>query len=982
MPSVRFNWYTFALGAVVLAMWYTGAAQENGGAYLLAFLTGSVGLVSWLHAKANLRGLALTVGSIGTASQGGVVSLPLALTAGKGQPPRGLEISAEGALEPVFVGEVTSERPASVHLRVAAGEAGLHEGRRVIVRSRYPLGFFTARRVFKLPKSYLVHPSPAGRLALPPLTENACITGDDKASSPGGSSGAGADFAGVREWQAGDSLRQVDWKAVARGRPLMVKLWTAEPKGVLWLDWSDAFVPEAARAGQFAAWMLEAEARGLPYGLRLPKAVIPPGLGQRHHRRCLDELALLQPVTHAVSKPPEKANTAETRMPFGWAELPGRPVGVLTLAMLLAGLPMIGNIPGAGIMVYYIAFLLQWRRRRLQPVSQILRLALVAAGAAGTWLQAGTMVGVEAGVSVLMAVCGGKVLEARSAHDLQVVGILGWFLCLCILALDQGLGHTLYALAVFLLVAMALIRLRRGGPGLKMPFRLALTLFAQALPLVLLLFPVFPRGFNDMGMGWVRRLAHRTGMSSDLNPGSIAEIAQSPLRAFWATFPEGRAPDASERYWRCLVLWQCDGLAWKRGIQPPAVKLHRPREAEIRQTITLDPHGGQWLPALDVPVHVMSNVREHEILPEDELLASSTPVTAVRRYDVGSIRRDVPSPVDGADDNDPLPPAISADTRRAATAVPPDLSPAVKALAATFKAAGVTDADHARAALKYFRDNGFRYTLQPETYPDHPLDTFLFRRRLGFCEHFAASFATLMRACGIPARVVVGYVGGEYSEHWNHYIVRQSDAHAWCELWYEGRGWTRVDPTAALAPGRLGTDLQSYLASGQENDPSSRRATWWGQALNEGLLFWDNINYQWYSSVVQFDEADQLSLFNSLHLSRMRFSVLVVTLCVVFGLPLLFLWLWLRRTPRHPDPAVRAWQRFCRKLARAGVPRLAHEPPATFTARAAQALPAAAPCILHIGGLYVRHRYAGDDSVSQELKRSIRAFHAPRKARG
>jgi hypothetical protein len=129
---------------------------------------------------------------------------------------------------------------------------------------------------------------------------------------------------------------------------------------------------------------------------------------------------------------------------------------------------------------------------------------------------------------------------------------------------------------------------------------------------------------------------------------------------------------------------------------------------------------------------------------------------------------------------------------------------------------------------------------------------------------------------------------------------------------------------------------------------------------------------------VQFDEADQLSLFNSLHLGRLRFRVLAVTVAAVFCLPLLLLWLWLRRTPRHPDPAVRAWQAFCRRLARAGVPRLAHEPPATFTARAATALPAAAPAISRIGGLYVRHRYAGDDSVSQELRQSIRAFRVRR----
>ena len=967
MPTLRPNHHALALAAIMLAMWYAGAAQQNGGAYILAFLTGSVALLSWIYAKANLRSLKVELAPTGSVAQGGKISLPLILSTHEGASPSGIEITAENAVEAVHVPSLNTGRPTLVHLQCVASMAGLH-ATKIIVRSRYPLGFFTAERVFILQGDLLVHPLPAGDLPLPDAVKEGASHSSQTKSKSNGSTGSGDDFAGLREWQPGDSLRQVDWKAVARERPMMVKLWTPEAKGLVWLNWEACPAPVEARPAQFADWIQKAEASGLQYGLRLPQKVVQPSSGPHHRRQCLDELARLQPPRQVDSQValPSKAPTTEHA-----SAVPGDPFYFLGVAMVLAGLPMVGGVPLAGIIVYYVSIALHWywQKHKLPLLHKGWRIVFVIAGILGCWLQGGSLIGIETGVGVLMAVLGGKVLESRNAHDLQVVASLGWFLCLCAVALDQGLSRCLFVLGVFALLTAAMIRMRRGEAGIRTPIRLASILLAQALPLVLLLFPLFPRLPPSAIMQLNRQLGHQTGISGDLDPGSVASIAVTSGRAFWVNFPEERAPEMGDRYWRCMVLWRCNGLSWRHGITPHEDETDERLPLtgrEIRQRITLDPHGGKWLPALEFPTHVMSHMTEHELVPVEGILRSTTEVTSIRRYDVGSRQ------------NASLHVELSDTVRSAATRLPADLSPAVKELAQSFQKAGAKDFQIANTALNYFRNHDFKYTLTPEKSGPHALDEFLFDRRLGFCEHFAAAFATLMRASGVPARVVIGYLGGEYSERWDHYTIHQSDAHAWCELWYEGRGWTRVDPTAALAPGRMGTDLRTYLEGGLDSAFAHNQNTWWGRSLNEIQSFTDYLNYQWYTRVVQFDEDDQEGLYNGLLRVFHKTSTVVLMAGLVFVMPLLGVWLWLRRSKPAQDPAVRAWNTFCRKLARVGIPRQSNEGPTAYAGRAAKALPQAARNIQAIGNLYVDCRYGGNDSVMAELKKSVRTLKVRR----
>jgi len=966
--SLSPNRHTLALAAILVGMWYAGAAQQNGGAYLLAFLIVSMAAVSWLHAKANLRGLHLEASVIPPTREGEPARVPLVLSVKDGRAPQGVEITARGVQQAIFIDRLSLDQPLRVELRVPATQAGREPSITVVARSHYPLGFFTASRVIEIQQSRLVLPRAAGDLPLPAVQEESTSSDAESSATTVGSHVEGDDFAGVREWQPGDSLRHIDWKAFARGRPLMVKQWSGAPAGLVWLNWEELHLPANERPGQLARWVDEAEQNRLRYGLRLPNRVIKPGQGEAHRLRCLESLASQgdrsgkgkPAATHRQQKLADSHETSDITGHHG--------VLLLGLSLLLTLVPLLGSVPWAGPLALIAALglraLQQWRGLRVS--SMPLRLAMVALGAGGTWLQEGSLQGLETGISTLLAVTAGKVLEARSPRDLQVLALLGWFLCLCALTLDQAMGRSLYALGVFMLITMAVVGLRSGSRAMKPAIRVAGTVFAQALPFVLLLFFLFPRGSFDIARRLNRALVHQTGMSTTLDPGSVARLAQTEGLAFYATIENAPVPDYSQRYWRCIVLWQGDGLHWERGGGLSRLPHATPsRDKELRQRIMLEPHGQQWLPALDLPTRPLSNTDEHYIAYDDDTLRTFTTVDGMRRFRVAShLTLESKS--------------LPTDHERAALQLPRNVPAKVRELAQSF-AQGKKPGDIVNAALGYFSTQGFRYTIEPGTYDSRRgLEDFLFDRRLGFCEHFAASFATIMRLAGVPARVVIGYLGGDYNETSNYLTVRQSDAHAWTEVWLDGQGWGRIDPTAALAPARLNTDLLSYLENGADGVAGQARNSGVGRVLQRAQLYWDHLNYLWYERVVQFGEMEQSELFADLGILKYRIRTLVLLAIGLFGLPLLVLWFWISRRARHPDPAVSEWLSLCRRLAKVGVPREKHEGPLAYARRAGLVCPAIAEPLLHAAQLYTQQRYGNAPADTSALRTAFRRITHPR----
>lgn len=956
---MRATLHTISLAGVVLAMGYAGAVQNNGVAYLLCFTTLVLSAMSWLRARENLRGIELSVGRLVAGRAGEISRLPLEIRALTGQGASGLEIMSAEGKRWCFIEKIPPGGSHAVTLPMAA-QAGVQRRVRVLLRSSYPMGLFSAERLIEVATHRCIHPKPEGDLPLPAPDRH--VSGDvlNHRSAAGRPGREGDDFAGLREWHLGDSLRHVDWRAVARGRPLLVKQWASGSSQAVTLDWEQLPLPEDARPGQIAQWMDRAEASDTPYALRLPgRAEIGPALGAVHASQCLDALA------EFWAPPADSLTIPAHRLPLGYersTHLPPWPLLILCGVLLLAAVLLLELVPiaavalFAGCVVWRLALAEPgWKARPLSSASvspansvfSIASLMVLLVGLAAVQLSTGNLMSMEGGIAVLLVLLGAKLLESRTPHDFQVLAMVGWFLCLCCLLSSQMLSRTLWTFAVFAGIAACMVRFRRGDDGWSGTLRLTAIMLAQALPVAIVLFFLFPRSSLDFLERIGTQRTHVTGISSSLDPGRISKIATSDEVAFRVEFPDAAPPAHASRYWRCLVLWQCeDGLTWQRGSTQQGVpRLRLRRRSDTRQLITLEPHGQLWLPALDLPIQGIDEGRR--ILPDlDEAMSSPHPVDSLRRFEVYSRL---------SQETGELTPA----QRQAALRLPTRLSPRVRELARQFQqTAGGKDITTAQVAVRHLQEHGFEYSLEPGAYLGaDALDQFIFERKVGFCEHFSAAFATLMRAAGVPSRIVIGYMGGEWSERGGYMIVRQSDAHAWTELWLEGQGWTRVDPTAALVPERVTLDLRTLLAGGEAELQRQRGSLIW-QAFTSARLWWDSIEYDWYNGVIAFDEEAQIAWLNWLGLGRLRGHWMLVLSGVTLLGALFLLLASLRRAAPVRDPWQRKWLKACRRLEQQGAPpRLPTEGPLHYAQKVAKARPELADTVHALAATYITGRY-------------------------
>lgn len=624
-------------------------------------------------------------------------------------------------------------------------------------------------------------------------------------------------------------------------------------------------------------------------------------------------------------------------------------------ALLFADAPLLGHLalwpPLMFAAAVVVSLRMQTQGQRLR--SLLWKLLGFALGGAAVMATYGTIAGLEPGLALLLVLMSLKVLEAHTPRDFHVLVLLGFFLCLTALFFNQGLLICLYVGLVSAMLTATLVRFHRGGDA-RQPFwpaaRTTGMIMLQALPLVVVFFVLFPRVYGGFRMPLAPALTGLTGMPERLAPGTIASVVKSNELAFRANFPDTPVPPASSLYWRAGVMWMGDGLSWSPGPGLPGTWPDERLGGElIRQEIVMQPHGGRWVFALDWPAEAV----EKATLEPGRVLRSRSPVYAQRRYTVYS----------RPESREML---LSAPMRVMSLQLRSQPSERVAALVASWRAAGADDPAVVNAALQFFRRENFRYTLTPGTYGGDALESFLFERRVGFCEHYAAAFATLMRVARIPARVVIGYQGGELNDarFGPYVIVRQADAHAWCEVWLQDRGWERVDPTTVVAPGRISFGAQSFLSSGADSAAGttgaegSAGATGLREILREVQLAWDSVSYQWDLRVLNFDEEAQRTFFASLGFEKVGQSALLAWTVIASVALLALLGLLLRRLARAPrDRVQEAWLRFCRRLARHGVRRGEAEGPLDFCARASAALPEQAPAIRAEGERYVAERY-------------------------
>lgn len=634
---------------------------------------------------------------------------------------------------------------------------------------------------------------------------------------------------------------------------------------------------------------------------------------------------------------------------------------------LLAGgaclLPLLLQLPRAialGIAAAAVCTaLISWRR----PMPAFLRMLLALAVLGATFAASGFAFGRDTACALLAAMLAIKPSETWRVRDARSLLGFGLFAPFATFLLDQGPLSLMLALFGVTLALVALQQLAdlashldvQRSPGARIlgVWRLA----AIGLPLALAAFWLFPRLAVPL-WGVPERAIARPGLSDTMSPGEWLDFMTDDTVALRAQF-FGRVPAPEQMYWRGPVLWNFDGRTWTqpqwfRGIPPAPM---RPGALRWDYSIELEPTDRRQLVALDVPVSTPDGIQRSL----DYGLYAPRPLAALTRWRMQSAP---PAAFE---------PELKRVLRRTALALPPGFNPRTLALAAQWRrevdqdrriAPAARDAAIVQRALRMIRGD-FAYTLDTPLLGRNSVDEFLFDVKAGFCEHYSSSFVVLMRAAGIPARVVTGYAGGFRNPIGGYWVVLRSDAHAWAEVWLPGRGWVRVDPTAAVAPERIYDTLADRTPSAFGNLDALRSVWNTGDWLRRG----------WNDFVLGFDATRQRQLLKPLGIGDLEPSRLVALFSAAALVALgWMLWLTNRQT-RESDPLLRAWHALGLRYARLGLSRHPHEPAADWAARVV-ALRPGSQTLVALSARFSDWRYAlrrdaeaGNDALVRDLRR-------------
>lgn len=641
----------------------------------------------------------------------------------------------------------------------------------------------------------------------------------------------------------------------------------------------------------------------------------------------------------------------------------------LGLALVIAAAPHLLRLPLWLSALWALA--VGWRlmlglQGKGPPVLPVRLLLTLVAGAA-LFLHFGTVLGREAGSALLVTMVGLKLLELKRARDATLLILLCYLLLAIQFLFGQSIAAVGYTFAGVLIVTAVWLEIANplGTGRWRDDLNLAGRMLVQALPLMLVLFVLFPRMPGPLWTLPADAHGARSGLSDEMEPGRISQLALSEAVAFRVDFATALPPPA-QRYWRGPVFEQTDGRRWWAATDvtpaaPAPQRPFRPLGPAYRYVVTLEPSNAPWLPALEMSANMPNDARRLATL---ELQAKRN-VDALRRDSYISF------------------PDYRIDTPDAAMLmrnlhVPDRLSARVRALARSWRDSAGNDRAVVDAALRHFNTQPFVYTLEPPLLGSDPVDAFLFETRRGFCEHYAAAFTLLMRAADIPARVVTGYQGGEVNPVGDYLIVRQADAHAWAEVWLEGRGWTRIDPTAAVAPERIERRIDlARRQPGAAIDFVVDATGVLGRALHRARFALDALNNGWNQWVLGYGQERQRDLLAGLGLHGMDWRGLVWVLLLAVGAALGALaLLTMRRRPAPRDPAARLYARFRQRLRQQGVFAQPAEGPLDLLLRIERSgLPSAAVA-RQITELYIELRYAPqpDPNRLRELRRAVRAY--------
>ncbi len=615
-------------------------------------------------------------------------------------------------------------------------------------------------------------------------------------------------------------------------------------------------------------------------------------------------------------------------------------------------LPAWASLLAAGLMLWrgWLAF-----KGRPLPTRWVLAVPLVIA-VAGTLYTHRTILGRDAGVTLIVMLLALKMLELRARRDALVVFFLGFFTMLSNFFFSQSL-FTAAAMLVALLGLLTLL----------------------GAPIMAALFMLFPRMAPLWGMP-ADNLTGRSGLSGTMKIGDMAEIALDDRVAIRLRFEgdERSIPPQSALYFRGPVMTGFDGREWQaepfREDSPWAARVAVPANLKVsgpavRYEVTLEPQRQPWLMVLEATPEAPTLPNMQAYMTQDLQWMTARPITEVLRYQAVSY----PSFRHG--------PTTSSRQLRVHTELPPGFNPRTLELATQMRAdPTLTNADTQQlvdAVLQRLRTGGYSYSLDPGVFGEHTADEFWFDRKEGFCEHISSAFVVLMRALDVPARIVTGYQGGERNPVDGYWIVRNADAHAWAEVWMESRGWVRVDPTGAVSPGRIGA-FQRLRA------PQGAFATAMGTVISPGLAqnlraVWEAVNNSWNQWVLNYTQSRQLDLLKSLGFESPSWQDLTMVLGILIIVAALGGMGWSLWERSQHDPWLRLLARARQRLARAGLVVPDTLPPRAMAERVQAQFGAPAAAVADWLLRLERVRYAPHpEAALGDLRREFRSIAWPK----
>ncbi|NOT15961.1 MAG: DUF3488 domain-containing transglutaminase family protein [Methylotenera sp.] len=516
--------------------------------------------------------------------------------------------------------------------------------------------------------------------------------------------------------------------------------------------------------------------------------------------------------------------------------------------------------------------------------------------------------GRDASLALLVIMLSLKLMETKTLRDYVLIIIAGYFLTANVFLFSQSILISSFSILplVFLTATLIQISYRHSPLDWQFSLKLAGKLLLQAIPVMLILFILFPRIPGPLWGIPSDSYSGMTGLSDSLSFGNLNQLIKNGSIAFRVEF-KGKLPQQQQLYWRGPVLWHQEGRHWRMRNLPennslPIENLTTTGEA-THYIITLEPHNRTWLLMLDMPTYAPQDAK----ISHDYQVISQTPVRNRMRFEgVSYLQYQL-----GAHQT------LSAREQTMALKIETNENPRTLALAQLWQTSKLSAVEKVNAALHKFRNEPFIYTLSPPILGDNPVDDFLFNTKKGFCEHYASSFVYLMRAAGVPARIVTGYQGGELNPNGNYMIVRQSDAHAWAEVWLQNQGWVRVDPTAAVSPDRIEQGISNALPEADELPFMIRPNNTWFSTL---YLQWDAVNNGWNQWVLGYNEQKQLSVLSQLLGKHYRTSDIVFWLIATISTVMLITTYFLLRTTRKKQDALqKIYDLYLKKLKKIGI---------------------------------------------------------------